>query len=139
MVPGTFFVLGLLRPSSGNSFDIAEPTRQLVDAPLAGVGREVPFHPGIGWTGQAGVSGMSVNALLDDFTRQEADYRFQSRTNLEGQRDQTRREMEGAQIQGQGRTESMKPYQAQLVNLSWSQTSSTLTESGALTSLMSTC
>jgi hypothetical protein len=61
--------------------------------------------------GEAGVSGLSVNALLDDFTRQEADYRFQSRTGLEGMRDQTRREMEAAQIQGQGRTESMKPYQ----------------------------
>jgi hypothetical protein len=61
--------------------------------------------------GEAGVSGLSVNALLDDFTRQEADYRFQSRTGLEGMRDQTVREMEAAQIQGQGRTESMKPYQ----------------------------
>jgi hypothetical protein len=61
--------------------------------------------------GEAGVGGLSVNALMDDFTRQEADYRTQSRTNLEGLRDQTSRELEAAQIQGQGRTESMKPYQ----------------------------
>src|SRR5205823_4212084 len=39
--------------------------------------------------GEAGVSGLSVNALLTDYTRQEVDYRFQSQTQLENQRNQT--------------------------------------------------
>lgn len=65
--------------------------------------------------GEAGVSGLSVNALLDDYTGQEARFRFQSRTNLEGQRSQTERELEGAQMEGQGRVQSMKPYQLQPV------------------------
>jgi hypothetical protein len=65
--------------------------------------------------GEAGVSGLSVNALMDDFTRQEVDYRFQSRTQLGYERDQTQREMQAAQIQGEGRVQSMKPYQAQPV------------------------
>ncbi len=66
--------------------------------------------------GEAGVSGLSVNALLTDYTRQEVDYRFQSQTQLENQRNQTEAELRGAQIQGQGRVDSVKPYMAQSVS-----------------------
>lgn len=63
--------------------------------------------------GEAGVSGLSVNALLDDFTRQEVDYRFQSSTQLGYEHDQTQNDIEAAQITAEGRTQSMKPYQYQ--------------------------
>lgn len=65
--------------------------------------------------GESGVSGLSVNALMDDFTRQEVDYRFQSRTNLGYEHTQTEAELEAKQITAEGRTQSMKPYQAQPV------------------------
>lgn len=65
--------------------------------------------------GESGVHGLSVNALMDDFTRQEVDYRFQSQTQLGYERDQTNREIGGAQMKAEGRTQSMKPYQAQPV------------------------
>jgi hypothetical protein len=61
--------------------------------------------------GEAGVSGLNVNALMSDFTRQEADYRFQSDTQLGHEHDQTNAEISAAQIQGEGRTQSMKPFQ----------------------------
>lgn len=62
--------------------------------------------------GEAGVSGLNVNALMSDFTRQEADYRFQSDTQLGHEHDQTNAEISAAQIQGEGRTQSMKPFQS---------------------------
>jgi hypothetical protein len=65
--------------------------------------------------GESGVSGMSVNMLMDDFTRQEVDYRFQSQTQVGYERDQTQRELENAQLRAEGRTVTMKPYQAQPV------------------------
>jgi len=65
--------------------------------------------------GEAGVSGLSVNALLTDYTRQEVDYRFQSQTQLENQRKQTEAELTGAQYTAQGRVDSVKPYMAQPV------------------------
>jgi len=66
--------------------------------------------------GEAGVSGLSVNALLTDYTRQEVDYRFQSQTQLENQRNQTEAELRGAEMQAQGRVSSVKPYIAQPVS-----------------------
>ena len=65
--------------------------------------------------GESGVSGQSVNMLLSDYTRQEVDYRFQSQTQVGYERDQMQRELEGAQMKAEGRTQSMKPYQAQPV------------------------
>jgi len=65
--------------------------------------------------GEAGVSGLSVNALLTDYTRQEVDYRFQSQTQLENQRKQTEAELTGEQYVAQGRVDSVKPYMAQPV------------------------
>ena len=66
--------------------------------------------------GEAGVSGLSVSALIDDYTRQEVDYRFQSQTQLENQRKQTESQLRGEQIQGQGRVDSVKPYMPQPVS-----------------------
>lgn len=63
--------------------------------------------------GEAGVSGLSINALLSDYTRQEVDYRFQSQTQLSNTRNQTEAELRSAQLQGEGRVNSMKPYMAQ--------------------------
>jgi len=63
--------------------------------------------------GEAGVSGLSVNALMDDFTRQEVDYRFQSQTQLGYEREQTAREIGGAQTKAEGRTQRMQPFQGQ--------------------------
>ena len=65
--------------------------------------------------GEAGVSGLSVSALMDDFTRQEVQYRFQTSTQLESERDQTNAEIGNAQATAEGRTQSLKPYQAQPV------------------------
>lgn len=66
--------------------------------------------------GEAGVSGLSVNALLTDYTRQEVDYRFQSQTQLENQRMQTEAELRGSELQAQGRVDSVRPYMAQPVS-----------------------
>lgn len=65
--------------------------------------------------GEAGVSGLNVNALMSDFTRQEVDYRFQSATQIGYEHDQTNAEISAAQIQGEGRAQYLKPYQAQPV------------------------
>ena len=62
--------------------------------------------------GEAGVSGLNVNALLSDYTRQEASYRFQSETQLGYQHDQAAADIGNAQITAEGRTQSMKPFQA---------------------------
>jgi hypothetical protein len=61
--------------------------------------------------GEAGVSGMAVQALLSDFTRQEADYRMQSRVQLGYEHAQTEAELRGLQAQAEGRIQSEKSYQ----------------------------
>lgn len=66
--------------------------------------------------GEAGVAGLSVQALYDDYSGQEANYRFQSRTELENTRSQTERELLGARDTAEGRINSMKPYQAKPVD-----------------------
>jgi len=53
--------------------------------------------------GEAGVSGLSLDALITDFTRQESQYRYGVRRNLTLSTDQLTSEMEGARAQAQGR------------------------------------
>lgn len=65
--------------------------------------------------GEAGVAGLSVNALIDDFTRQEAQYRFASKVSQGYEHDQTRSELEGLRAEAEGRIVTMKPYQPQPV------------------------
>jgi len=57
--------------------------------------------------GEAGVAGLSVEALLNDFTAQEGRYRYGVRRNNELVTDQLTAEMEGARAQAQGRIHSI--------------------------------
>jgi hypothetical protein len=66
--------------------------------------------------GEAGVSGLSVNALLTDFMGQEARYRESVATNLGYSKDQLASEMEGVRAQAQGRIASIQPYMRQPVD-----------------------
>lgn len=66
--------------------------------------------------GEAGVQGLSVNALLSDYTKQEVDYRFQSSTQVDNQRNQTEAELKSAQLSAEGRIDSVKPYMAKPVD-----------------------
>jgi hypothetical protein len=65
--------------------------------------------------GEAGVSGLSVNALLSDFMGQEAKYRESVKTNAGYANDQLRQEMEGVNAQASGRIASISPYVKQPV------------------------
>jgi hypothetical protein len=65
--------------------------------------------------GEAGVSGLSVNALLNDFMSQESRQREAIKSNLAGSTDQLRSEMEGVQAQAAGRIASISPYVKQPV------------------------
>jgi len=58
-------------------------------------------------SGEAGVAGLSVEALLNDFTTQEGRYRYGVRRNNELVTDQLTAEMEGARAQAQGRINSI--------------------------------
>lgn len=60
--------------------------------------------------GEAGVSGLGVNALLNDFMAQEARSREAISTNLGYSKDQLVSEMEGVRAQAQGRIASVVPY-----------------------------
>ena len=60
--------------------------------------------------GEAGVGGLSVNALLNDFMAQESRYRESVTTNLGYSKDQLASEMEGVRAQAQGRIASISPY-----------------------------
>src|SRR5262249_22943099 len=66
--------------------------------------------------GEAGVSGLSVNALLNDFMAQETRQREAIRSNLAGSTDQLRSEMEGVQAQAAGRIASISTYVKQPVD-----------------------
>jgi acetylornithine deacetylase/succinyl-diaminopimelate desuccinylase-like protein len=66
--------------------------------------------------GEAGVSGLSVNALLSDYTRAEVDYRFQSQTQLENQRKQADAQLAGERIKAEGRIDSEHPYMPKPIN-----------------------
>ena len=67
-------------------------------------------------TGEAGVEGLSVNALLSDYQKQEVDYRFQSSTQVDNQRNQTEAELKSAQTEAEGRVDSVKPFQTKPVD-----------------------
>jgi hypothetical protein len=60
--------------------------------------------------GEGGVSGTSVNALLNDFLSQEARYRHSVTTNLEYARDSIDFEQESNEIVAKGRAASIKPF-----------------------------
>jgi hypothetical protein len=66
--------------------------------------------------GEAGVSGLSVNALLQDFMGQEARYRDAVKTNAGYANDQLREEMKGVEAQASGRIASITPYIKQPVD-----------------------
>src|SRR5882724_6193277 len=65
--------------------------------------------------GEAGVSGLSVNALLSDFMGREAKYRDSVKSNAGAATDQLRSEMEGVNAQASGRIASISPYVKQPV------------------------
>jgi hypothetical protein len=60
-------------------------------------------------SGQAGVSGLSVDSLLADFYHQEASYRFATDTNLGYFQEQTRRDLEGIRAGTESRVNSLRP------------------------------
>lgn len=60
--------------------------------------------------GEAGVSGLSVNALLNDFMAEESRYRDSVATNLGYSKAQLESEMGGVRAQAQGRISSIQPY-----------------------------
>jgi hypothetical protein len=66
--------------------------------------------------GEAGVSGLSVNALLNDFMAQESKQREAIKANLAGSTDQLRSEMEGVQAAAAGRVASIPRYAKQPVD-----------------------
>lgn len=58
--------------------------------------------------GEAGVAGLSVAALLDDFSAQEARFRLASQTNLDFERNQTQLEIAGLRGEAEGRINQVK-------------------------------
>lgn len=60
--------------------------------------------------GEAGVAGLNVDALMNDFLFQETNYRSGVRRNLELSTDQLGQEMEGVRAGAQGRVNSISPY-----------------------------
>jgi hypothetical protein len=60
--------------------------------------------------GEGGVSGNSVNALLNDFMAQEARYRHSVNVNLEYARDSIEYEQESDHLVAKGRAASIKPF-----------------------------
>lgn len=65
--------------------------------------------------GEAGVAGLSVTALLDDFSAQEARFRLASETNLDYERRQTELDIAGLRGEAEGRINQMKPYKPEPV------------------------
>jgi len=61
-------------------------------------------------TGEAGVSGLSVDNLLRDFYRQEDVFNESVRRNRDFSRLQTQEDIKGLQAQAQGRIASVRPY-----------------------------
>lgn len=60
-------------------------------------------------SGEAGVAGLSVDALYADFDRQEAMYRLVTDTNLQYTQEQTQRDLKGLQATGNDRASSFRP------------------------------
>lgn len=60
-------------------------------------------------SGEAGVAGLSVDALMADFNRQEATYRFTTDTNLAFSEEQSRRDMEGIRSGAANRGTTFRP------------------------------
>lgn len=58
-------------------------------------------------SGQAGVSGMSVDNLFADFYRQEAGFRFVTDSNLASTVEQSQRDMKGIRSTGQSRENAL--------------------------------
>ena len=58
--------------------------------------------------GEAGVAGKSVQAMLDDFERQELFYTTNVRSNLEWKEDNTKDQLEAIRIGTQGRIEDLQ-------------------------------
>lgn len=56
--------------------------------------------------GESGVSGLSVDALMADFSRQEQKYRYGVQSNLKRTTDQAQMEKKGAATRGQSRVNS---------------------------------
>ncbi len=66
--------------------------------------------------GEAGVAGLSVNSLLDDFMSQESRFRYGSRRNLEIATDNLEGEMVGARATAQGRSNSIPRLAKEPIN-----------------------
>lgn len=60
--------------------------------------------------GEAGVSGLSVNNLINDFMAQEARYRNSVTTNLGYANQQVEAQKQGVYAEAQGRVNSVTPY-----------------------------
>lgn len=60
--------------------------------------------------GEAGVSGLSVQALLDDFSAQEGRFNSAVRRNLEGEQAQGESDKAAAQALAEGRIQSVTPF-----------------------------
>ena len=63
--------------------------------------------------GEAGVAGKSVQAMLDDFERQELFYTTNVRSNLDWKEDNTKDQLEAIRIGTQGRIEDLQFMPAQ--------------------------
>lgn len=60
-------------------------------------------------SGQAGVAGLSVDALMADFYRQEGTYRAVTDSNLSASIEQSQRELKGLRSTAQSREASLRP------------------------------
>jgi hypothetical protein len=66
--------------------------------------------------GEAGVSGLSLDALITDFTRQESQYRYGVRRNLTLSTDQLTAESEGARATAMGRSAAIPQLNLEPLN-----------------------
>jgi hypothetical protein len=61
-------------------------------------------------SGEAGVSGLSVDNLIADFYRQEDFYKQGVMRNVEMSRQQSKEDIKGLRAEAQGRVQSIQPY-----------------------------
>lgn len=61
-------------------------------------------------SGEAGVTGLSVDSLIADFYRQEDFYRQGVQRNVEMSRQQSQEDIKGLRAQAQGRYQEIQPY-----------------------------
>jgi hypothetical protein len=66
--------------------------------------------------GESGVAGLSLDALLSDFTRSEAMYRDTSNRNLQGVREQLGYEAEGVRATSRGQINAIRPFLPEPIN-----------------------